>query len=255
MDWQSVQEACILVLGEVINQKLFFINVSAMKHKIYDLIVYTKQQCKNHPHQQCTTVYTSCCKNLSNFDLPVSLKCSPGFWLQTLEGLKNQQAHRGLCHFSIHKINRSEKVFMRLQCDGEEMQPVLGRATTQQNCWATICSAGFTSLSNSLLSSLYAAHYVSCRTVKQNQEQAGGLLEETFIFTEVLCSTWRGVAHFAALAKRQNASKATCCCVHSDSKICFVQGWNVALHLNQLLWLMCYLCKGVVSTTLAQRDK
>lgn len=51
-----------------------------------------------------------------------------------LEGLKNQQEHRGLFHFSIHKINRRKKVFMGFLRDGEDMQPVLGRATAQQNC-------------------------------------------------------------------------------------------------------------------------
>lgn len=176
------------------------------------------------------------------------------FDCRRLRVLKISRRNRGLCHFSTHKINSSEKVFMRLQCDAEDMQPVLGRATTQQNCWATICSAGFTSLSNSLLlSSLYAAHYVSCRTIEHNQEQAGGRTAEGDLYNHrgVVLNV-KGCCSFRCFGKTNGTdSKATCCCVHSDSTICFVQGRNAALHLNQLLWLM---CKSVVSTTLAQRD-
>lgn len=36
--------------------------------------------------------------------------------------------------YKENKINKGETGVMRLLCDGEDMQPVLGRATTQQNC-------------------------------------------------------------------------------------------------------------------------
>lgn len=44
------------------------------------------------------------------------------------------------------QIDEGESRALRLRRDGgEDTQPVLGRATGQQNCWATICPAGFSS--------------------------------------------------------------------------------------------------------------
>ncbi len=54
---------------------------------------------------------------------------------QRPEGQESQRALRGLTSQNAqNKINKGETGVMRLLCDSEDTQPVLGRATNQQNC-------------------------------------------------------------------------------------------------------------------------
>lgn len=104
-------------------------------------------------------------------------------------------------HFSSEdKINKGETGVMRLLCDGEDMQPVLGRATMQQNCWATCVLLDLPlSLPLSLFILLINCHTGLSNRIRDKQATAHrGLQRHGGVAPKVELQGSQTAAHFTA---------------------------------------------------------